>query len=180
MKNIQKKQQGFTLIELMIVVAIIGILAATAIPAYQDYTIRAKVVEGINIASGLKVGVSESFQDGSIAAVGRYATVINGDQNSITTGLVNMATVNMDTGVITITYETGANGIPVLGANNLLLFTPHIDGAALTGVTAGSISWECHGMDGLNAMQNITDATAATAAIAGGSVISRYLPSECR
>ena len=58
-----KKQQGFTLIELMIVVAIIGILAAIAIPAYQDYTIRAQVSEGLNLSGGAKAAVTEYFQD---------------------------------------------------------------------------------------------------------------------
>ena len=60
------KQQGFTLIELMIVVAIIGILAAIAIPAYQDYTIRAQVSEGLSLASGAKAAVSEYYQDRGI------------------------------------------------------------------------------------------------------------------
>jgi len=58
-----RKQQGFTLIELMIVVAIIGILAAIAIPAYQDYTIRAQVSEGLSLASGAKAAMSEFYQD---------------------------------------------------------------------------------------------------------------------
>jgi len=57
----KKLQQGFTLIELMIVVAIIGILAAIAIPAYQDYTIRSQVTEGLSLASAVKTGVSEAF-----------------------------------------------------------------------------------------------------------------------
>jgi len=61
-----KKQQGFTLIELMIVVAIIGILAAIAIPAYQDYTIRAQVSEGLNLSGGAKAAVTEFFQDRGI------------------------------------------------------------------------------------------------------------------
>jgi len=65
MKHTQaiKRTQGFTLIELMIVVAIIGILAAIAIPAYQDYTIRAQVSEGINLASGAKAAIAEYFMD---------------------------------------------------------------------------------------------------------------------
>ena len=58
-----KKQQGFTLIELMIVVAIIGILAAIAIPAYQDYTIRAQVSEGLNLSASAKAAVTEYYQD---------------------------------------------------------------------------------------------------------------------
>ena len=66
MKSVQK---GFTLIELMIVVAIIGILAAIAIPAYQDYTIRAQVTEGLNLAAAAKVAVAEGFQSSDIAGV---------------------------------------------------------------------------------------------------------------
>ena len=66
-----KKQQGFTLIELMIVVAIIGILAAIAIPAYQDYTIRAQVSEGINLASGAKAAIAERY-DWAIWALVRH------------------------------------------------------------------------------------------------------------
>ena len=61
--EMKKVQQGFTLIELMIVVAIIGILAAIAIPAYQDYTIRAQVSEGLNLSAGAKAAVTEFFQD---------------------------------------------------------------------------------------------------------------------
>src|SRR5262244_2478356 len=64
MKSVQK---GFTLIELMIVVAIIGILAAIAIPAYQDYTIRAQVTEGLNLAGAVKAGVAESFANAGIS-----------------------------------------------------------------------------------------------------------------
>ena len=73
----KKVQQGFTLIELMIVVAIIGILAAIAIPAYQDYTIRAKVTEGLNLADSAKTAVAEGFQSNDMAGVTAAATAWN-------------------------------------------------------------------------------------------------------
>ena len=66
---LKRVQKGFTLIELMIVVAIIGILAAIAIPAYQDYTIRAQVTEGLNLADSAKTAVAEGFQSNDIAGI---------------------------------------------------------------------------------------------------------------
>ncbi len=71
---LKKMQKGFTLIELMIVVAIIGILAAIAIPAYQDYTIRAKVTEGLNLADSAKTAVAESWQSGDMTGLTAAAT----------------------------------------------------------------------------------------------------------
>ena len=71
---LNKMQKGFTLIELMIVVAIIGILAAIAIPAYQDYTIRAKVTEGLNLADSAKTAVAESWQSGGTTGLTAAAT----------------------------------------------------------------------------------------------------------
>ena len=74
---LKKVQQGFTLIELMIVVAIIGILAAIAIPAYQDYTVRAKVTEGLNLADSAKTAVAEAFQSNDMAGVTAAAAAWN-------------------------------------------------------------------------------------------------------
>ena len=79
----KKVQQGFTLIELMIVVAIIGILAAIAIPAYQDYTIRAQVTEGMNLAAAAKAAVSESFTNKGVAPANRTAAGMSAERRPI-------------------------------------------------------------------------------------------------
>jgi len=126
----KKVQQGFTLIELMIVVAIIGILAAIAIPAYQDYTIRAQVSEGINLASGAKAAIAEYFMDtgampGSNAAAG-LETSTNIVGNYVTGVAVGA------NGVVTVTYGNQANSQIT---DDTLLLTPTPN--------AGSVQWTC-------------------------------------
>ena len=126
-----KKQQGFTLIELMIVVAIIGILAAIAIPAYQDYTIRAQVSEGINLASGAKAAIAEYFMDsgalpGSNGEAGLEAAAnIRGNYASN----VNVAAG----GVVTVTYSGAEVNAQIAGQQ--LTLTPSTN--------AGSVQWTC-------------------------------------
>ena len=127
-----KKQQGFTLIELMIVVAIIGILAAIAIPAYQDYTIRAQVSEGLSLASGSKTAVAEYYQDRGVfptsnleAGVSAPAAIFGKYATSVTV---------TDPGVITVVYNQPGTNALLVGAGNLVM-TP-------TG-NVGSVSWEC-------------------------------------
>src|SRR5262252_355982 len=129
----KKVQQGFTLIELMIVVAIIGILAAIAIPAYQDYTIRAQVSEGMNLAAAAKAAVAETYLNRGIAPATR--TVAGMSANATDTNGKYVTGVNVANGTITIAYGFEAN-------------------AAITGLTLElapyvtadqSVAWRCGG-----------------------------------
>jgi len=128
-----KKQQGFTLIELMIVVAIIGILAAIAIPAYQDYTIRAQVSEGLNLSGGAKAAVTEYTQDrGSFPADNSTAGL------SVATEIVGKYVGGVAVGangVITVTYDGTAREAHALIDGSTLTLTPSTN--------AGSIEWDC-------------------------------------
>lgn len=122
-----KKQQGFTLIELMIVVAIIGILAAVAIPAYQDYTIRARVTEGLSLASGGKTAVAEYF-----ASRGTFPTD-NTDAGMAPEGDISgnsVSAVEVDnTGMIQVTFS----GAPIDGSTLILQ----------AATTNGQVTWDC-------------------------------------
>lgn len=125
----KKVQQGFTLIELMIVVAIIGILAAIAIPAYQDYTIRAQVSEGINLASGAKAAIAEYFMDSGNLPLNNGEAGLEAAANILGNYVTGVAVAN---GVVTVTYGAQANN-QIL--NDTLTLTPVTN--------AGSVQWTC-------------------------------------
>ena len=158
----QSIQKGFTLIELMIVVAIIGILAAIAIPAYQDYTVRAQVTEGLNLAGPLKAQVAESYANtgawpADLAALGMTETVSG----------KYVTSVIVTDGVISINYGNQANATALASGANLLTLNPIAN-------PNGDIAWVC----GRASATGITVGNAATAIAT--TVLAKYLPKACR
>ena len=159
MKAIQK---GFTLIELMIVVAIIGILAAIAIPAYQDYTIRAQVSEGMTLAAAAKAAVAETFLNTGNAPADREDAGMS--NNAVDTFGKYVASVEVSDGTIDITYGNESN---TEIQNGIVSLVPYF-------TEDRSVTWQCGNANvpaGANAMGSGTNNT---------DLESKYLPAACR
>ena len=171
-------QKGFTLIELMIVVAIIGILAAVALPAYQDYTVRAKISEVVIAGSSVKGLISEAFQTDGLPGVAAAADSFNARvlaySSEIKSKFVATIGVSNTTGEVTVTTAGASAGLPTDAQGKTLIYLPNVQKAPLVAGVSGAIDWAC---------SSVTFATATARGLTGmtaGTLPAKYASAECR
>jgi type IV pilus assembly protein PilA len=160
----QKRQKGFTLIELMIVVAIIGILASLAVSAYQTYTVRAQIAEGLNFAAGAKVPIVDAYTNGGVAPANRAAagmTPLASDSRGS-----DVSSVEITDGRIDINFGGPLAHQDIIGET--LSVTPYE-------TNGNSVVWRCG-----NAPAPAGNRLAGGAAQIAPTLDQRYLPSTCR
>jgi type IV pilus assembly protein PilA len=135
----------------MMVVAIIGILAATALPTFQDYMVRARVSEGLDLASHAELAVSDTYQ-----SEGAFVAANSGFQFNAATKNVLSITIDDGTGVVRIVFNAALGPM----AGQTLFLTPSVNGLALTASPSGFMVWKC--------------------SVGGNTKLYRYVPSDCR